>query len=172
MIIQFKNDIDFDIINDVSGNIESELVHELLSLKKYYIAMHSLVIPSSKLITIPLNDNPIEIINEFILQKIVTLEKCGIPRNLIQKYVLFDPGIGFGTTATQAWYIIKNLDKINTYGAEVVLGHSRKSFFSHKVLKSAMDLDLEVAYVAVQLANTVAMVRTHDTISTKILTSM
>lgn len=160
-----ENGIDFDIINDVSGNIELSIVKKLLALNKKYIAMHNLGIPHNANNIIPLEQNPIEVINAFFKRKKYEFLQAGIDEKEIIDNIIFDPGIGFGNNAAGAWYIIKNLDKIDTLGSEFLLGHSRKSFMNHISAKPYKERDIETAIIALQVAKHIDYVRIHDTIS-------
>ena len=159
-----ENGIDFDIINDVSGNIDVSIVKKLISLNKRYIAMHNLGIPHNVNNIISLEQNPIDVINAFFIKKKQEFLNAGISENEIQNNIIFDPGIGFGNNAAQAWYILKNIDKIDTLGLELLLGHSRKSFMNHMTAKPYKDRDIETTYIALHVANSVDYVRIHDTI--------
>ena len=158
-----KNGIDFDIINDVSGNIAADIVKRLIARNKKYIAMHNLGIPHNANNIIPLEQNPIDVINAFFMKKKREFIDAWIGAKEIINNVIFDPGIGFGNNAAQAWYIIKNLDKLDSLGSELLLGHSRKSFMNHITAKPYKDRDIETAIITLQVANSVDYVRVHDT---------
>lgn len=153
---------DFDIINDVSGNIDVAIVRRLVGLNRKYIAMHNLGIPPHANNIISLEQNPIDVINAFFMKKKQEFLNAGISENEILNNVIFDPGIGFGNNAPQAWYIIKNIDKIDTLGLELLLGHSRKSFLNHITAKPYKDRDVETTFIALQVANSVDYVRIHE----------
>lgn len=157
-------DMNFDIINDVSGNINLELVDKIIGKDKKYIAMHSLSIPAN-----PQNlilDDPVKALNGFFAQKIKQFLAYGILFDKIITNVIFDPGLGFGKNSVQSWYILNNISKINTLGPQLLLGHSRKSFLNHVINKEFSRRDLDTAFIAVQLANFFGIIRIHDTITT------
>lgn len=160
-----KNRVDFDIINDVSGNLSNELVLALIQTQKKYVAMHSLSVPSDKNVIMPLESNPITILNAFFKSKVSMYLNSGISLDQVESQIIFDPGIGFGNNQAQAWYILRNLHQLDTHGAQLLLGHSRKSFLKHLTSKNLPDFDVETAIIAAQLAKVVDMVRVHDTIT-------
>ncbi|MBO4405484.1 MAG: dihydropteroate synthase [Alphaproteobacteria bacterium] len=70
------------------------------------------------------------------------LKKCGL------KHVIVDPGIGFGKTKFENLTILKNIKEIKSLGCEILIGHSRKSFFSLISNKEAIDRDIETLAVS------------------------
>ena len=154
--------MDIDIVNDVSGNLPLELIAAIIKNNQRYIAMHSLGIPASRTNIIDIAVDPIQAINSFMENKVKQLLAIGVKPENIEKSLIFDPGIGFGKNPAQSWYILNNLNKLNTHGCELLIGHSRKSFFSHIADKSAANRDLETAIVAAQLINKVDYIRLHD----------
>jgi dihydropteroate synthase len=85
--------------------------------------MHNLGIPADK--TRFMSENGAEMLGkiaEFARNKI---DKFGADR------LIFDPGIGFGKTAEQSWFIIQNISFFKDLGIPILVGHSRKSFLRH-----------------------------------------
>ena len=149
---------DINFINDVSGNLASDIVAELVKTGKKYIAMHSLDVPARKDNILDLTFDPITYLSDWALAKMNEYDKYGIN----QEQIVFDPGIGFANNSAQAWYIIRNLDKFNCHGAEVLLGHSRKSLFSHLSDTAASQRDLVSGALAAMIASKVDYLRLHD----------
>lgn len=156
----------FDMINDVSGSLDPKIVKQLISKNKKYIAMHNLGVPTNPHNIIELEKDPIKVISEFFSKKHQDFLQCGISHADILQNIIFDPGIGFGNNQAQAWYILKNLNKIDSYGSALLIGVSRKSFLRHIIANNLADGDLNSAFIAVHLANLVDYVRIHDTILT------
>ena len=75
------------------------------------------------------------------------LKKCGL------KHIIVDPGIGFGKTKFENLTILKNAKKIKSLGCEILIGHSRKSFFSLISNKEAKDRDIETLAVSDVMQN-------------------
>lgn len=156
--VKWLLDKDIDIINDVSGNIDIELVKEITSSGRKYLAMHSLVIPARSNIHIALDKNPVDHIYLWAESKINQLDKHGVKlENLI-----LDPGIGFGVLAPQSWFVLKNFKQFYNLPCELLIGHSRKSFFKHITKEKAESLDLETAAVATEFINKVDYLRVHN----------
>jgi dihydropteroate synthase len=149
---------DVHYINDVSGSLPLSLVGECINSGKSYIAMHSLSVPASKELILPLTTNPVEYLGQWIDNKIRTLQDYNI--NLDK--VIFDPGIGFGNNSPQSWYIIRNISKLCRPGVELLLGHSRKSFIGHINFKDSANRDLESGLIAASIASQVDYLRLHD----------
>lgn len=70
------------------------------------------------------------------------LKKCGL------KQIIVDPGVGFGKTKFENLTILKNIEEIKSFGCEILIGHSRKSFFSLISSQDAMNRDIETLAVS------------------------
>lgn len=156
--IKWLIDKDIDIINDVSGNIPITTVGQLIANNKKYIAMHSLTIPANRNTTIAIETNPVAIIKSWMLKKINKFTDNQIDLDSI----ILDPGIGFGNTPAQAWFILRNFTEFLDLPCEVLLGHSRKSFFTHITPKEVNNRELETMMVALRFINKVDYLRLHD----------
>lgn len=157
--IEWLDDFAIDIINDVSGNIPVALVRQITQAGKQYIAMHSLTIPARRDIILELNVYPVQVIANWMQQKMNTYEENNIDLNK----VIFDPGIGFGNNPAQAWDLISNLSSLRFSPCELLLGHSRKSFFAHvsnKKMPAARDVESTI--VSAKVINKVDYLRLHD----------
>ncbi|MBY0378995.1 MAG: dihydropteroate synthase [Burkholderiales bacterium] len=151
-------DQDVDIINDVSGALDVNTIKSLVASGKKYIAMHSLAVPATKDINIPVELNPVNYIYSWMENKVSVFEQ----NNIDLDYIILDPGIGFGTIPVQAWFILKNWDKFYNLPCELLVGHSRKSFFNHITNKNANERDLETALVGTHFLNKIDYLRLHD----------
>ncbi len=149
---------DIDYINDVSGNLALDLVKECINTNKTYIAMHSLSIPSSRELILPLRDNPVSYLGQWIDDKVCTFHK----NNIDTDKIILDPGIGFGTNSPQSWYILRNINLLKQDGIELLIGHSRKSFIGHVSNKNVIERDLETGLIAAHMLNHVDYLRLHD----------
>ena len=149
---------DIDYINDVSGKLPLDLVREATNTGKMYIAMHSLSVPSSKDLILPVRNNPFNYLSKWLGDsiRIFHTNKINIDK------VILDPGIGFGKNGPQSWYILKNFQALKREGVELLIGHSRKSFINHVSNKSSTELDMESALIATHLLNQVDYLRLHD----------
>lgn len=132
-----------DFINDVTGFRDPQMITVAKSSDCKIIVMHALSVPVIKDETIDPAVNPIEILNIWWKNKYDELLMQGIQPSRI----IFDPGIGFGKSASQNIFILKNLIDLETRGCEVLVGHSRKSFLQTLTNKPAQDRDPETALV-------------------------
>ncbi|MCC2645049.1 MAG: folP [Burkholderiales bacterium] len=149
---------DIDIINDVSGSLLEDVIKIILNSNKRYVAMHSLCIPANPKIVLDITTNPVDYLHFWFTNKIEILNKAGCnTANLI-----LDPGIGFGLNAVQSWFVIKNIAKLRDIPCEILVGHSRKSFFNHISLETASNRDLETALVATNILPYVDYIRLHN----------
>ena len=77
--------------------------------------------------------------------------------------IMLDPGIGFGKTAEQNIEILRNLDRVASFGYPVLVGTSRKSFIGAILKKSPADrIWGSGAAVAASIVFGAHMVRAHD----------
>ena len=147
-----------DIINDVSGKLPYELVKLITTSNKFYVTMHSLTMPSQKNVVVDETTNPINYIYQWMENKIMNLNELGVD---LQRVIL-DPGIGFGLTLAQSWYVVKHLEQFKNLPCEVMLGHSRKVFFSHIHNDVPQNRDLDTAIIARDNLRNVDYLRLHD----------
>lgn len=113
-------------INDVSGFAHPDMIAAVKNSGCKLVVMHSLGVPADKNVTIPDIDDPVEVVLEFARHRITSLERAGITRDRI----LFDPGIGFGKTASQSLELLRRIAEFNVLGVPLLVGHSRKSCLS------------------------------------------
>jgi dihydropteroate synthase len=77
--------------------------------------------------------------------------------------IVLDPGIGFGKSAEQNIEILRNLDRVASFGYPVLVGTSRKSFIGAILNKSPADrIWGSGAAVAASIVFGAHMVRVHD----------
>jgi 2-amino-4-hydroxy-6-hydroxymethyldihydropteridine diphosphokinase/dihydropteroate synthase len=147
-----------DILNDVSG-LQSPQILQLLSENTdcQYVLTHSLTVPADPRVTMN-QDNFIEILKEWAISKIATLQNAGLSRDRI----IFDPGIGFGKTAEQSLHILKSIDQFQDLPVRLMVGHSRKKFLNSEM--EAATRDPETVGASLALAQkSVDIIRVHDT---------
>lgn len=151
-----------DFLNDVSG-FETVAMQKLLkeSGKKAFV-MHSLGVPPSKEVVIAADRDPFTELTNWWNQKYEQLQIAGIATEKL----IFDPGIGFGKTAAQSFYLLGSLEKFAGVKNEIMIGHSRKSFLSQLTSRPAAERDLETALVTEKLNQAhVQYLRIHDPVS-------
>jgi dihydropteroate synthase len=100
-----------------------------------------------------------EEIIDYFFERITILKNNKINKNRI----ILDPGIGFGKSAEQSLYIIKNIHKLKSLGFPVCIGASRKSFFNNIYLSKPKDrLIGTLASSLVACLNNIDIIRVHD----------
>ena len=115
-----------DVINDVSGLSDPQMMDVLKDSNCDYILMHSLSVPADKKVVFSVKQDPVQEIKTWLEKKLNILEKNGIQL----KRIIFDPGIGFGKTSEQSLDILKNIESFMEYPVRLMAGPSRKSFMS------------------------------------------
>ena len=137
-------------INDVSCSDKMWQIAEEYGCKTIFT--HNLSIPADPKITLSESVDAVE-------------EVYNWAARLLEKYpnIIIDVGIGFGKTHQQSLAIIKNISRIKSLGAEVMVGHSRKSFLSLFCEKEANERDPETIIVSSYLIDKkVNYLRVHD----------
>jgi 2-amino-4-hydroxy-6-hydroxymethyldihydropteridine diphosphokinase/dihydropteroate synthase len=114
-----------DFINDVTGFNEPSMLQILKDTTAKTIVMHSLTIPPDQKNTLIKVENPCDQLNQWWKQKINIFHNS----NISMERLIFDPGIGFGKTAEQNFYILNHLEQFKDIAVPTYLAFSRKSFF-------------------------------------------
>lgn len=137
-----------DWINDVSG-LDNPLMQNIIaSCAVDCVVMHHLALPENRELSLPLNQDPVELVFQWGQERIALLEKQGINRSRI----IFDPGLGFGKTAEQSFCILQNIGRFKDLGVRVMIGHSRKSFLGNYTALPSINRDIETTAVSLYLA--------------------
>lgn len=148
-----------DIINDVTGNISDRTLEKLVCTGKKYVCMHSLTVPANREINLPINQNPVETLKSWAIDKLEKLTNLG----LSQENVILDLGIGFNKTQDQSWYLLRNIKEFMTLDTQIMVGHSRKGFINKISQTEFWDRDLETAIISSILSQQlVDYIRVHD----------
>ncbi len=148
-----------DIINDVSGQLDSDCLRQIKDAGKSYAFMHSLTIPANPQIVLAANCDPCVEILQWAECKLEQLLSLGFTHNQL----ICDPGIGFNKTAAQSWYLLRNISRLQNLDVELLVGHSRKRFLDKVTLSEYAGRDSESAAVASFLATqSVDYIRMHD----------
>lgn len=145
-------------INDVSGFSDVAMIEAVRGSDCRLVAMHSLSIPADPRVVMEQCD-VISELRQWIRERIDTLHGYGISKERI----IFDPGIGFGKTATQSLEILRRIGELRKESVELLVGHSRKSFL--KPFAGAQDASRDAATRVVSLAladRGVEYLRVHD----------
>jgi 2-amino-4-hydroxy-6-hydroxymethyldihydropteridine diphosphokinase/dihydropteroate synthase len=115
-----------DWINDVTGFADPSMRDAVRDSAAELVAMHSLGIPPTRAVTLPLDRDPVPEIARWAAERLAALEALGIRRERI----IIDPGLGFGKTADQSLRLLRGAASLGSLGVRVLVGHSRKSFLA------------------------------------------
>lgn len=138
-----------DWVNDASGFSDSKMRGLVAKSSVKCVVMHNLGVPADKRKVLAEHPNICEQILEWAEQRFYTLILAGVdPAQLI-----FDVGIGFGKTAQQSAFLLKNIKVFRRLGCPLFVGHSRKSFLNLVTDKPYLERDFETAVLSCQLAS-------------------
>ncbi|EKD72378.1 MAG: Folate synthesis bifunctional protein [uncultured bacterium] len=137
-----------DWINDVSG-LENAAMRDVVANNACdIVVMHHLGIPVNKALTLPLNQNPIDLVLRWGEARLAEITQQGIA----QERLIFDVGIGFGKTAEQSLALLRHIDQFHQLGVRLLVGHSRKRFLNLFTDKPFAERDIETTVLSLQLA--------------------
>jgi dihydropteroate synthase len=146
-----------DIINDISaGELDEKMMDTIAELQVPYIIMHMQGTPSNMQKNPTYTNITTEIISYF-QQKIKKLHTKGI------KYIIIDPGFGFGKTLAHNYQLLNELEEFKQFGIPILVGTSRKS-----MIYKLLDNSPEQALNGTSITNTIALqkgvniLRVHD----------
>lgn len=149
-----------DWVNDVHGFSDDPMIEAVRDSKCNLVAMHSLSIPADKTVHLPEDCDVIEEIQGWIDGRVHALFK----QQIQTKRLILDPGIGFGKTAVQSLDLLMRVDELELHGAQLYIGHSRKSFmrlFDDSLKANARD-GLTRAFSSQLAYKNVDYIRVHD----------
>jgi dihydropteroate synthase len=116
-----------DIINDVSGLSDYEMISVLQKTGAGYCLMHTQGIPRT-MQNNPQYENVITEIFKFLENRRTIMIESGITPETI----VTDPGLGFGKTLEHNWQLVENIAHFHRLKAPILVGHSRKRFIAEK----------------------------------------
>ncbi|MDO4953154.1 MAG: dihydropteroate synthase [Synergistaceae bacterium] len=145
-----------DIINDVSGLADENIVKACRDHGAGYVLMHSRG-TSVTMDGMCEYDNILLEINSFFEQRVELAEKIGLKREKI----ILDPGFGFAKNEKQNMYLLKNLCAFRGFGIPLLAGVSRKRFLGAE-LKAEERLEATLSVTALCVLQNVEYIRVHD----------
>ncbi|MBF0227447.1 MAG: dihydropteroate synthase [Desulfobacterales bacterium] len=153
------------IINDISAlKFDDKMAEIAVNYGCPVILMHMQGSPQTMQIK-PKYDDIIEEIKIFFDEVLSNAEKKGIEKSKI----IIDPGIGFGKTIKDNFFLINNLDKFLIFDVPILIGPSRKSFIRNtfknmsKTEPSLLDIEIGTqAAISVSILKGASIVRVHD----------
>lgn len=116
-----------DIINDISGLGDPEMLDVLRKTGAGYCLMHTQGIPKT------MQDNPqyVDVFAE-VFEFLKNQRAMMIESGIAPLAIAVDPGLGFGKTAEHNWTLIENIERFHQLGAPILVGHSRKRFLAER----------------------------------------
>jgi dihydropteroate synthase len=112
-----------DIINDVSGLSDPEMLSILRNTGAGYCLMHTQGIPKT-MQNNPQYDDVVAEVFAFLQERRTMMIDSGI----VPESIAVDPGLGFGKTSEHNWQLVENVAAFHRLGAPLLVGHSRKRF--------------------------------------------
>ena len=157
-----------NIINDVWGfRADSELASVAAKHKAPVILMHNRSNPASVEVREKLGgtylgaeyDDLLEDVKRELIASVEIAVKAGVE----ERFILLDPGIGFGKKREHNLELINRLREIRSLGYPVLLGTSRKSFIGFTLdLPPDQRVEGTAATVAVGITRGADLIRVHD----------
>ena len=150
-----------DIINDVSGLSDNNLLNFVATNNIPTIIMHSDKVPAqSSTETQNSRSDIVEEIYFSLHNKIQILKSKGMK----QENIIIDVGIGFGKSPDDSFEILKRIDEFSSLNCLNLVGISRKSFISKTFDISSEELEqATLALDTILLTKKVNIIRVHDT---------
>ena len=143
-----------DIINDVSGLSDPEMISVLRNTGSGYCLMHTQGVPKT------MQDSPhYEDVVDEVVAFLKNRRKLLIDSGISPGAIAVDPGLGFGKTSAHNWQLIENIANFHCLEAPILVGHSRKRFIAERFA----DRDEGTRCVSLQLIkNGVHVLRVHE----------
>jgi dihydropteroate synthase len=133
-----------DWINDVSG-LTDPLMQELIIVSGCdVVMMHQLGIPANSEITLPLHQDPVNMVYTWAEQQLAKL-------SIAPSRIIFDIGIGFGKNPTQSLELLQRFAEFKNLKVRLLAGHSRKLFQTIFTTKPAPERDIETLPISLFL---------------------
>jgi dihydropteroate synthase len=150
--------------NDIGALREVGAKQACAELGCAVVLMHMLGEPLTMQVT-PRYDDIVEEVAGYLADRARAVMAAGVPHDKIW----FDPGIGFGKTATHSLDLLAHLERFVAFGFPVLLGASRKRFMrvAAPLAETAADrLGASLAIALHAARSGVAMIRVHDVAQT------
>jgi len=148
-----------DIVNDVTGLTDPDIVALVRESHCQVIAMHSVTVPVNPQQLLPTDRPAPDQLRDWLERKVDGWLDAGLDLNRI----VFDPGVGFGKTVLQTIEILQNCTALREYGLRLLIGHSRKSFMNGFTGQPFGERDIETLGLSLALCRQgVDIIRVHD----------
>ena len=147
-----------DMVNDVSGLGTPRMRHLARESGAEWVAVHTVSVPAESARRLPQRPPAPDVIAGWLARRRRQWDADGLD----PARILFDPGIGFGKDTLQALDLFAALDRFRSAGFRVLVGHSRKTWFSGGG-PPAPERDPETLGASLALAGRgVEVLRVHD----------
>ena len=159
-VAQAALDTGANIINDISAlRFDPDMVHLARDAMVPVILMHMQGTPRNMQAE-PHYDDLIGELHAFFEERL----EFALAHGLDRKFLVLDPGIGFGKTSQHNMEIINNLDAFLDLGCPLLVGPSRKAFLGHLLGgRPPAERDLgTLAALAVAVQRGARLVRVHN----------
>lgn len=148
-----------DMINDVTGLDDPEMLALARDSNLEVVAMHAMTVPVNPSILLDDSRPATEQMLEWIHQKADQWLAAGIDLDRM----IIDPGIGFGKSSIQAYDLMSNCSALRGAGMRLLIGHSRKSFMAGFTDRPAGLRDMETLGISLALCQQGAdIIRVHQ----------
>lgn len=152
------------IVNDVSGRLDPELLAVVADSNAAYVLMHARGTPENMQRRTDYFDVVAEVY-EFLADGLARCRAAGID----ESRVIIDPGIGFAKTPEQNLHLLSAVRQLRGLGRPVLVGASRKSFLGVLTAQDADSpppatdrLEGSLACVAELVLQGASLLRVHD----------
>ena len=143
-----------DIINDVSGLSDPEMLSVLKKTGAGYCLMHTQGTPRT------MQNNPqYEDVVAEVFAFLKDWREMMIDFGIAPEAIAVDPGLGFGKTLAHNWQLVEHIAHFHRLSAPLLVGHSRKRFIAERFT----DREAGTRQVSQQLiASGVHILRVHE----------
>ena len=157
--LQKALEYDVQMINDVTGLQDPNIIALARESQCQVIAMHSVTIPVDPAEKLPTDEKAMPQVSRWLHRQIDQWLDAGLDLDKI----IFDPGIGFGKNSLQSLELMKQGHELRESGLRILIGHSRKSFMTHFTDQPFQDRDLETLGMSLSLCEKgVDIIRVHE----------
>jgi 2-amino-4-hydroxy-6-hydroxymethyldihydropteridine diphosphokinase/dihydropteroate synthase len=127
-----------DMINDVAGLTDPEMLSLAAETAVEFVAMHNLGLPADPARTLATSSSAVDQVDAWLDRQLDRWQQAGVALDRI----VFDPGIGFGKNPLQSLELLRHIDRFQDKGLRLLVGHSRKSFMHRLSGDSSRERDL------------------------------
>ncbi len=151
-----------NIINDVTGLADPNIIDLVKHNGCHAVAMHSVTVPVDPKVKLPTDESAVMQICQWLERKMENWLDAGLDLSKL----IVDPGIGFGTNPLQSQQLLGQCQTLRQAGLRLLIGHSRKSFMGSFTDTPSQNRDLETLGISLSLcAQGVDIIRVHDPVS-------